>query len=90
MNAKQPEHEYLYWEFHENNGRQAVRWKNWKAVRLNIKKDKNAPIELYNLEINPSEDYEESAKHPDIVKKMAEFMKEAHARNADWPLLPGE
>ena len=36
---KQPQHKYLYWEFHENNGRQAVRWNNWKGVRLEVNKN---------------------------------------------------
>lgn len=30
----QPEHEYLYWEFHELKGRQALRAGNWKAVLI--------------------------------------------------------
>jgi hypothetical protein len=28
--GKQKQHEYFYWEFHENDGRQAVRWENGK------------------------------------------------------------
>jgi len=32
----QPEHDYLYWEFHELGKKQAVRKGNWKAVRLNV------------------------------------------------------
>src|SRR5258705_5736822 len=44
--GKQKEHEYFYWEFHENNGRQAVRWKNWKGIKLNVGKDAAAPLEL--------------------------------------------
>ncbi len=43
---QQPRHNYLYWEFHEGGGRQAVRMGNWKGVRLQVKKDPNAPIEL--------------------------------------------
>jgi hypothetical protein len=27
-------HDYLYWEFHEEGGSQAVRWGKWKGVRL--------------------------------------------------------
>ena len=87
---KQPQHKYLYWEFHENNGRQAVRWNNWKGVRLEVNKNANAPIELYNLSTDPSETKNVAADHPEVVKKIEEFMTEAHVRNPDWPLLPGE
>ena len=55
LGKKQPQHDYLYWEFHENNGRQAVRWKNWKAVKLSVNKDAAAPPELYDLSDDRSE-----------------------------------
>lgn len=87
---KQPQHEYLYWEFHENDGRQAVRWNNWKGVRLEVNKNANAPVELYNLATDPSETKNVADKYPMIVKKIKGLMKEAHVPNKDWPLLPGE
>jgi arylsulfatase A-like enzyme len=57
---KQKKHEFLYWEFHEQGKKQAVRTGDWKGVRLNIAKNPPAvllrkneaagvPIELYNL-----------------------------------------
>ena len=30
---QQQEHRYLYWEFYERGGKQAIRHQNWKAVR---------------------------------------------------------
>jgi arylsulfatase A-like enzyme len=84
------QHRYLYWEFHENNGRQAVRWSNWKGVKLNVNKEANAPLELYNLESDPSEKNNIADKHPDIVSKLTAFINEAHHHNHDWPLLPHE
>ena len=33
----QKKHNYLYWEFHELNGRQAVLKDNWKLVKYNVK-----------------------------------------------------
>lgn len=88
--GKQKQHEYFYWEFHENNGRQAVRWKNWKAVKLNVSVNENSPVELYNLSIDPSEKNNVAAKYPAIVKKMEKLIKEAHVYNKDWPLLKAE
>ena len=90
LKFKQPQHEYFYWEFHENNGRQAVRWNDWKAVRLNVSKDANAPIELYNIKADPSEANNVADKHPDLVKKLDSIMKKAHVQNKDWPFLVSE
>ena len=86
----QEHHNYLYWEFHENDGTQAVRWNYWKGVRLGVNKNANAPIELYDLSEDPSETKNVADHHPDIVKKINELMKEAHVQNMDWPLLASE
>lgn len=50
----QKEHEFLYFEFQEMNGRQAVRQGSWKLVHMNIRGDKPY-YELYNLAADPSE-----------------------------------
>lgn len=86
----QQTHEYLYWEFHEQGGKQAVRYGNWKGVRLNVSTESDAPIELYDLTSDPAEQHNIAAAHPDIVKKIASFMQQAHVPDANWPLLPGE
>ena len=86
----QAQHDYLYWEFHENDGRQAVRWGQWKGVRLNVSKQQDAPIELYDLDKDPSEKNNLSAAYPDIVKKIAGFMQESHRPDKNWPLLVDE
>ena len=53
--GKQTAHEYFYWEFHEQNGRQAVRWMKWKGIKLNVGKDYNPSLELYDLNTDPGE-----------------------------------
>jgi len=89
-NGKQKLHEYFYWEFHENDGRQAVRWGNWKGVRLGVNKNANAPIELYDLKNDPEEKNNIAKQNPAIVKKIDVLMKQSHQSNIDWPLLPAE
>ena len=83
----QKQHDYLYWEFVELGGRQAIRKGDWKAVRLNVKKDKNAPIELYNLKNDPSESIDVSAENPDLVNEMARLFMEARTTNPVFKLF---
>lgn len=86
----QPQHDYLYWEFHENDGRQAVRWKNWKLVKLNVNNADKTITELYDLNKDLAEQINLVDQFPDVVNQMARMMREAHVYNPDWPLLPGE
>jgi len=90
MNKPQASHEYLYWELHESGGKQAVRWKNWKAVKLDVSTENAGTIELYDLSKDPSEKINIAAQNETIVKQMAAFMKAAHQKNSDWILFPAE
>ncbi len=84
----QQEHEYLYWEFHGQGGKQAVRWGDWKAVRLNVRENRdNAQVELYNLANDIGEENDVADSHPEILKQMVEFMKKAHIPNEVFPLF---
>ncbi|QMU30430.1 arylsulfatase [Adhaeribacter radiodurans] len=87
---KQAQHDFLYWEFHEDGGRQAVRLGNWKGVRLNVKKDRHSPIQLYNLTVDPAEKKDISAAHPDVVKQIARIITREHIPNNDFQLLAVE
>lgn len=81
----QKQHEYLYWEFHEDGGRQAVRMGNWKGVRENAMKGKNGPIQLFNLAKDPGEKNNIASKNPLVVKKISAIMKSAHVENPNFP-----
>lgn len=74
----QETHPYMYFEFYEMGGRQAVRWGNWKAVKLNVRTGNPTPIELYDLSTDPSETTNVAADHPEIVEAMEQRMKESH------------
>lgn len=73
--GEQPAHETLYWEFHERGGKQAVLWGDWKGIRLNVKKDPNGPIELYDLSKDIGEENNVAQDNPQIVKQIEDFMK---------------
>jgi len=88
--AHQRQHAYLYWEFHENGGRQAIRWGKWKGIRLNVHTTADAPLELYDLSQDLAEKNNVAAQHPDIIKKIMSMMREAHAPDKNWPLFASE
>ncbi|WP_372756105.1 arylsulfatase [Mariniflexile sp.] len=74
---EQKQHDYLYWEFHERGGRQAVRKGKWKAVKYNVLKKPNAAIELYDLSVDEGETNNLASKYPEIVEEMETIMVEA-------------
>jgi arylsulfatase A-like enzyme len=83
---QQREHEYLYWEFFELGGRQAVRAGEWKGVRMNVLKNPDAPLELYNLSSDIGEQHDVAAQHPDIAKRLRALMHNARTPSDDFVL----
>jgi arylsulfatase A-like enzyme len=89
QSRRQKKHEFLYWEFHEQGKRQAVRMGDWKGVRLNVAKNPDGPIELYDLKDDIGEKNNVADKHPEIVAKIEGYMKAARTPSEHWP-LPGQ
>ena len=81
LGEDQSKHDYLYWEFHEQGGKQAVRLGNWKGIRLNMDENPEAQVALYNLDTDLAEQNDVSADHPDIVNQIKEIMKKEHTRS---------
>ncbi|MCB1065524.1 MAG: arylsulfatase [Verrucomicrobiae bacterium] len=77
----QKDHEYLYWEFYEGAGKQAVRFDQWKAIRQPMFEGK---VELYDVSKDLGEENDVASEHPDLVAKAIGFMKEAHVPNPNW------
>jgi arylsulfatase A-like enzyme len=82
--GQQKKHDYLYWEFYEQGGKQAVRQGDWKAVRLDVRRNPDGPIELYNLKDDVGETKNLAEEHPEVVRKMADVMAEAHVETESW------
>ncbi len=76
-NGEQKQHEFLYWEFPSYTGQQAVRMGDWKAIRRKIFKG-SMEIELYNLQNDPTEQHNVASENPEIIKRIAELMKQEH------------
>ncbi len=83
---KQEAHPFLYWEFHDENGRQAVLKDNWKAVRLNVKVPEKTVVELYDLSVDPYEQNNIAAEYPEVLSGMIEIMDESHHDNRVFSL----
>lgn len=82
----QKEHDYLYFEFQEMNGRQAVRKGPWKLLHLNIR-GKQPYYELYNLNSDPSECHNVLSQYPEKVNELKAIMQNARVENANFPLF---
>jgi uncharacterized sulfatase len=79
--TEQHSHKYLYWEFYERGGKQAVRSGNWKAIRIPMF---DGQTELYDLSNDIAESNDVAAEHPDLVKKLEAMMDEAHVPHPNW------
>jgi len=73
----QAKHEYLYWEFKEQGGKQGVRLGPYKGIRLNTNKVPDGPIELYDLRTDLGEQTNIAADHPDVVARIRQIMTDA-------------
>lgn len=80
VGRKQAMHEYLYWEYSYVNWKtrkmnpvpsiQAVRLGDWKAVRP----AESAPLEIYDLRVDPSERNDLAAEKPDLVRRFQQII----------------
>lgn len=78
----QPQHHYLYWEFHERSSKQAVRLGKWKAVRLKP----SDPIELYDIHADIGEQNNVAEDHPSVIAAVEKILAGARTNEARWPL----
>jgi arylsulfatase A len=86
----QKEHEYLYWEFHEQGGKQAVRQGKWKAVKLEVFKSDQPILELYDLSTDPGETKNLAAEFPEKLEELENLMNDSHRQNPQFSFYRSE
>ncbi len=74
--ARQRDHAYLFWDFHGYGGQVAVRMGRWKGIKQGLKKNPQAPLELYDLENDVSETTNVAQQHPSVCAKIEQIMRE--------------
>jgi arylsulfatase A-like enzyme len=82
---------FLYREIPETGGQQCVRVGDWKAVRQRLNPGPKArldpgPVELYDLQRDPSETTDVAAANPEIVARLARLLKEQHVKSEVFPM----
>lgn len=76
----QQQHDYLYWEFHELNGREALRAGNWKLIRQPVVGE--TILELYDLNSDIHEDNNLAAQYPEKVKELTVLLDGARTESS--------
>ncbi|HRI87183.1 MAG TPA: arylsulfatase [Candidatus Hydrogenedentes bacterium] len=82
--AKEMPERFLYWEVPQGDSkplRQAVRWKHWKVVRHGS----DGELELFDLRTDIGESHNVAAQHPDVTKRILDFLKTARTPSPHWP-----
>ena len=79
--ADQKQHDYLYWEFHEQGGRKALRKNDWKLVIYNVKNPEKKTTELYNLKDDPGEENNLASQNQEKVKELQVLMEQARTES---------
>lgn len=77
----------LYWEFHEQGFKQAVRKGRWKGVWFR----KDDKFEIYDLYRDPMESTDLAEHHPGLVQEFRDYITAAHTPSELFPVkLLGE
>ena len=77
--GNQKKHDYLYWEFHELNGRQALRQGDWKLIKYNV--NKNGSYQLYNLKNDISETNDLASIMPEKVAELSKILESSRTES---------
>jgi arylsulfatase A-like enzyme len=85
VGREQPPPSHLYFEFHEKTFDQAVRFGDYKAIRLGY----NQPLELYDLKTDLGEANDVAKDHPDVIQRAEKLLAQSRTDSADFPVHKG-
>jgi arylsulfatase A-like enzyme len=74
----QKQHDRLYWEFHEQGGKQAARVGNWKIVATHLNDGRGPVFELFDLATDPGETTDLAAVHPTRIAALKTVLMAEH------------
>jgi len=84
LGDEQPEHTYLYWEFFEQGGKQAIRQGNWKGIRLGVNTNPDSIIQVYNLDSDIGENRNLVDIQPDQAAELLKTMNTSRTPSTDF------
>jgi arylsulfatase A-like enzyme len=86
LNGKgiQNKHESLYFEFHEQGGKQAIIKDGWKLLHLNVNNPAKLQVELYHFSEDIAEQNNVAAKFPQKVEELTKLLKNQRTVSDLW------
>ncbi|KPM47542.1 arylsulfatase [Jiulongibacter sediminis] len=84
LGENQPKHEFMYWEFHEQGGKQGIIMDQYKCIRLNVNKPEETNVELYDLSTDIKEQNNIASENPEIVKKALAIIDREHTYSEEF------
>lgn len=79
---EQVQHDYMYWEFHEKNAKQALRQGDWKLIITHVNKE---PVyHLFNIKEDPSESDNLISSHPEKLESLVALLENARVPSKEF------
>ncbi|ATL47894.1 N-acetylgalactosamine-6-sulfatase [Chitinophaga caeni] len=87
---KQKEHhDFMYFEFPERGGQLAIRVGDMKGIKTGMKKNHDAPWQVYDLSKDPDEKNDIASQNPQFIKQLDDIVKREHLRAhiTEWEFI---
>ena len=84
--SEQQQHDFVYWEFYEMGGIQALRQGKWKAVRTPMF---TGPVQIYDITKDLGEKNDLADQYPELAAKFDRLMNSSHTPDPRWVATTG-